>query len=68
MPLFKCKDCHCEWESAKCDNICRECCTNTGKIVEENTPLEKLIKDLGTAAGKKWFSRLIKNIRDEKKS
>jgi hypothetical protein len=44
MPYFKCSKCHHEWEGSinihkeKC-----EWCGAPGKVLEEKTPLEKLI-------------------------
>ena len=46
MPYFKCSGCHHEWEGSinihkeKCD-----WCGAPGKVLEEKTPLEKMIEN-----------------------
>ena len=43
MPYLKCNKCHHEWEgskSSKCD-----WCGAGGRILEEKTPLEKMVED-----------------------
>jgi Zn finger protein HypA/HybF involved in hydrogenase expression len=45
MPYFKCIECHHEWESADLASNC-SWCKSKGYILEESTPLEKLIKYL----------------------
>lgn len=44
MPLFKCTKCHHEWEGVKSSNIC-DWCGSKGRILEDLTPLEKMIHD-----------------------
>jgi hypothetical protein len=45
MPLYHCNDCHHEWEGADDDCVCNWCGSD-GYILEEKTPLEKMLEDL----------------------
>jgi hypothetical protein len=42
VPLFHCNKCHHEWEGTKDMNMCTWCGTES-YILEEQTPLEKMI-------------------------
>lgn len=44
MPYLKCKKCHHEWEGTKFSKC--DWCGTGGKILEEKTPLEKMVKGL----------------------
>ena len=44
MPLWKCNNCHHEWEGSETDNIC-DWCRSEGHILEKETPLEKSMKE-----------------------
>lgn len=44
MPLFKCTKCHHEWEGTKSSNVC-DWCGSDGRILEDKTPLEKMLQD-----------------------
>jgi len=44
MPLFKCTKCHHEWEGIGSSNTC-DWCGAKGRVLEEVTPLEKMIHD-----------------------
>ncbi len=43
MPLFHCNDCHHEWEGNKYMTRCGWC-NGSSYILEEFTPLEKMLK------------------------
>jgi len=45
MPYFHCDTCHHEWEGSKKDTKC-DWCGSQGYILEDETPLEKAIKEL----------------------
>lgn len=44
MPYLKCKKCHHEWEGTK-SSKCSWCAAG-GEILEEKTPLEKMVEGL----------------------
>ena len=48
MPYFKCRSCHHEWEGSKKDTICDWCRTGNAAILENETPLEKMGRNLFT--------------------
>lgn len=43
MPYVKCSECHHEWETVDLDEKCPWCKAPIGKVLEEETPLEKCI-------------------------
>lgn len=44
MPLWKCNDCHHEWEGSDEDNRC-DWCESEGHIIQEKTGLEELLDE-----------------------
>jgi Zn finger protein HypA/HybF involved in hydrogenase expression len=46
MPYLHCSKCDHEWESTSNTEKCDWCGAPPGKILEVETPLEKIIKDL----------------------
>lgn len=44
MPYLKCNKCHHEWEGTKASKC--DWCGAGGKILEEKTPLEKMVEGL----------------------
>lgn len=45
MPYLHCNNCHHEYEAADENELC-DWCGSTGYILEETTPLEKMIKKI----------------------
>ena len=44
MPLFHCNKCHHEWEGSKDMSMCTWCGSEFSYILEDQTPLEKMLK------------------------
>lgn len=44
MPYVKCSECHHEWETVDEDDPCDWCGAPVGKVLEEMTPLERMMK------------------------
>jgi len=43
MPYVTCSKCHHEWETTNLKEKCRWCKAPIGKVLEEETPLEKMM-------------------------
>lgn len=43
MPYVHCSNCHHEWETTDLDETCSWCKASIGRVLEEETPLEKTI-------------------------
>jgi len=59
MPYYKCCSCHHEWERIpenKYVNVLCDWCGSPSYILEEKTPLEKMVDDIEKAGGfEKWL-------------
>ncbi|MHC4298772.1 MAG: hypothetical protein ACYS7Y_15940 [Planctomycetota bacterium] len=61
MPHWKCTKCHHEWDGSRDKSMC-DWCEAPGRVLEENTPLELMIRDMN----KGGLKNLIRaTIRDE---
>ena len=45
MPYVKCSKCHHEWETTDCQSECDWCGAPAGRILEDATSLERMLKD-----------------------
>lgn len=47
MPYFHCSKCHHEWEGPEEETTCDWCQADNTRILEEQTPLEKMLNNYG---------------------
>ena len=53
MPYVKCSKCHHEWETTDLKENCRWCESPIGKVLEEETPMEKMMDN---------YEEILRNI------
>lgn len=60
MPYWGCTECHHEWEGSKDDSTC-DWCDAPGRVLEEHTPLELMIRDMHNGGLKGLIQATIKD-------
>lgn len=67
MPYYHCYHCHHEFEDVKAEEmLCDWCGGADVYILEEETPLEKMCKDIEKKGGfAKWWEKINGGIKDD---
>jgi len=53
MPYVKCENCHHEWETVSLRSKCDWCGGKIGKVLEQKTPLERMMEDIYATSSNK---------------
>jgi len=65
MPYYHCSKCHHEWEGSQ-ERVCDWCGAVAGRVLEEKTPLERMIMWINGPEGKEHKEKFIEYLEGKK--